>query len=108
MSMAVSALEETTTALGTDVDDLTESISAVEDVLYSEDDDEELYGIKCPSCDEEITLDEQMLEDGKLKCPACGEEIELDFSCDCGCEDDCGDEKCNILHIHEQNEGGKE
>lgn len=101
LATAVSALEETTTALGTDVDDLAESISAVEDVLYSED-EEELYGIKCPSCEEEITLDEQMLENGKLKCPACGEEIELDFSCDCDDGCDCGDDHCNILHIHGQ------
>ena len=51
-----------------------------------EDDDEELsydgvlYDVKCPVCGEEITFDEDTLEQGSIVCPACGETLEFDLS----------------------------
>ena len=38
-----------------------------------------LYEVKCPTCGEEITIDEQMLDEGSTVCPNCGEELEFDL-----------------------------
>ncbi|MBP5580422.1 MAG: hypothetical protein J6X85_01275 [Ruminococcus sp.] len=82
-------------------DDLTE----VEDFLYEDDDeccgkcgcddddvmmpgddgdfsDDDMYEVICPTCGEEIFLDEDMLEEGSLNCPSCGEPLEFDVSLD--------------------------
>ncbi len=52
-----------------------------------EDEDEEelgydgvLYDVKCPVCGEEITFDEDTLEEGSIVCPKCGETLEFDLS----------------------------
>ena len=39
-----------------------------------------LYDVKCPVCGEEITFDEDTLEDGSIECPKCGETLEFDLS----------------------------
>ena len=41
----------------------------------------------CPACGEEITFDEETLEEGSICCPACGEVLEFDL----GDDDDGGD-----------------
>lgn len=41
--------------------------------------DDYFYSVKCPTCDEEIELDEATLEAGGIICPACGEELEFDI-----------------------------
>ena len=49
------------------------------------DDDEEIeydgviYDVTCPSCGEEISFDEEVLESGSITCPKCGEELEFDL-----------------------------
>ena len=50
-----------------------------EDDEYDFGDDEVLYEVKCPTCGEEITIDEQMLDEGSTVCPNCGEELEFDL-----------------------------
>ena len=37
---------------------------------------ETLYEVKCPTCGEVITIDEEMLDEGATTCPSCGEELE--------------------------------
>lgn len=50
------------------------------------DEDEEIeydgimYDVTCPSCGEEITFDEGVLNIGSIACPNCGEELEFDLS----------------------------
>lgn len=44
-----------------------------------EDYEGDIYQVTCPSCGEDIYLDEEMLDDGELPCPKCGEKLELDF-----------------------------
>ena len=39
-----------------------------------------LYDVKCPVCGEEITFDEETLEEGSIVCPKCGETLEFDLS----------------------------
>ena len=51
-----------------------------------DDFDEPLFfEVKCPSCENEITVDEDVLNLGKIQCPNCGEMLEFDFDED---EDD--------------------
>ena len=50
-----------------------------------EDEDEDdgdgvLYDVKCPVCGEEITFDEDTLDEGSIVCPKCGETLEFDLS----------------------------
>ena len=40
---------------------------------------ETLYEVKCPTCGEVITIDEEMLDEGATTCPNCGEELEFDM-----------------------------
>ena len=57
-----------------------------EDEDEDEDEDGEpgydgvLYDVKCPVCGEEITFDEDTLEEGSIECPKCGETLEFDLS----------------------------
>ena len=39
-----------------------------------------LYDVICPSCGEEITIDEELLQAGSIVCPNCGELLEFDLS----------------------------
>ena len=38
-----------------------------------------VYDITCPTCGEEITVDEDTLDEGSIKCPGCGEVLEFDL-----------------------------
>ncbi|MGN0642833.1 MAG: CD1247 N-terminal domain-containing protein [Huintestinicola sp.] len=50
---------------------------------FDEDfDDEDLYEVTCPSCNDTICLNESMLEDGSISCPNCGELLEFDLDDD--------------------------
>jgi len=46
-----------------------------------------LYELVCPSCGEEINIDESLLAAGKMECPSCGENLEFSFE-----EDDVPDD----------------
>lgn len=82
------------------VDAIDEDLSAVEDLLYGDDecdcdcdecdDDDDLYEVECPNCHDIIYLDEDMLAEEGMKCPNCGTDLEFDFD-DCECST-CGDE----------------
>ncbi len=42
-------------------------------------DDEELYEVTCPTCQDTICLNEAMIEEGSITCPNCGELLEFDI-----------------------------
>lgn len=56
--------------------------SAEEDAVDEDVDmgDQTLYQVVCPSCGEEIFVEESDLEAGSIQCPACGEELEFDMA----------------------------
>ena len=56
--------------------DVAENVSDLEEVV---DGTETLYEVKCPTCGEVITIDEEMLDEGATTCPNCGEELEFDM-----------------------------
>jgi hypothetical protein len=90
--------------LGEEIDELSDDLAALEDIVYEdeedecEDDDEEdsedddgccccceddaeplFFEVKCPTCSNEISVDEDVLAQGTISCPNCGEKLEFDF-----------------------------
>lgn len=91
--------------MGEYVEDMDDDLSAVEEIVFGDEDDEDeydeddeenedddqYYEITCPKCGETICFDDS-LESDELTCPACGEHLELEFECDgdcSACEKDC-------------------
>ena len=87
------------------IDAVDEDLAALEDVIYEADDDcdcdcdcgcedDEIYEIECPVCNDIIYLDADMLAEDGMVCPNCGTDLEFDFDgCDCDCDCDCGCEE---------------
>lgn len=89
-------IEDAQVELVEQIDAVDEDLSAVEDIIYDDDecdgdcdgcdgcdcDDDEVYEVTCPKCNDTIYIDEMMLEDGGIKCPNCGTDLEFDFSDD--------------------------
>lgn len=89
MALSITDLEEENEALQEVLDVLIEDLYDDDD-SYDEEDvdsddvdfdpDSELFEVVCPSCGEEIYVDEATLSQGNISCPACGEELEFDLS----------------------------
>ena len=91
-------LEDYVAELTEQVDAVDEDLSSLEDVVYEELDDEcdgdcegcdgsddwddDLYDVTCPSCKESFEVDEETLLDGGVDCPNCGEHLEFDIEDD--------------------------
>lgn len=45
---------------------------------HHDEEEGDLYEIVCPSCEDQIYLDESMLEVGSIECPSCGEHLEFE------------------------------
>ena len=86
--------------------DVEEAVSLLEDEVYGEedycdccdcdcdcdcDDYDDMYEVTCPACENSITVDFDVIQEGSIPCPNCGETLEFDLSCleddecDCGC-----------------------
>ena len=102
-------IEDACDDMSEQIDAVDEDLAGLEDIIYGDDCDcdccddddcdccdDELYEVECPSCNDIIYLDEDMLEDEGIDCPNCGTHLEFDFDCDCDCCDedcDCGCEE---------------
>lgn len=85
------------------IDAVDEDLASLEDFIYEDDEcgcgcddcdcdceDDEVYEIECPACNDTIYLDADMLAEEGMVCPNCGTELEFDFDgCDCECDCDC-------------------
>ena len=91
----VTDLEDVVDTISDELDCIEEDLDTIDEYLMDDEDDDEydfgddetLYEVKCPTCGEEITIDEDMLDEGSTVCPNCGEELEFDM------EDDEDDDK---------------
>jgi len=92
-------IDETLDDMADVVNDLEEQIEELEAEIYGDIDDmgfdglgfgDDLYEITCSECDNTVSVDMSMLDDGSINCPNCGEKIEfnIDFIGDCGSDDD--------------------
>ena len=67
------------------LDDICEDLYDDDDEYYDDfdeyDDDEDLdfYEVECPSCNEKVFFDEDMISDEVVYCPNCNEKIEIEF-----------------------------
>ena len=95
-------LEENSWNLGEAIDQVSDDLADVEELVYDfddddlefDDDDEDedddgccccgdeeepvFYEVTCPACNNTITIDEDVLNLGSIACPNCGEELEFD------------------------------
>lgn len=71
------------------VGDLDECVADLEEAVYGDDDhdhcscgceDEDMYEITCPKCENSIVVDFDVIAAGEILCPNCGETLELDLS----------------------------
>ena len=89
MALSITDLEDENEALQEVLDAMIEDLYDDDDT-YDEEDvdsddidfdpDSELYQVVCPSCGEEMYVDEKTLSQGNISCLACGEELEFDLS----------------------------
>ncbi len=106
VGFAVEDLEVEVEAITDELESVAEDLSDVETVVFDdldldEDevagcgsccsvlDDDDFFEIACPSCGEDIVIDESVLDIGEVTCPNCGDK----FSMDLVDEDEEGDEE---------------
>ena len=87
MALSIEDLEEENDALQDVIDTMVEDMYDDDDSYDELEDDDieldpeaDLFQVLCPSCGEEIYIDESTLEMGSIGCPACGEDLEFDLS----------------------------
>ena len=112
MGMSIEDLEESTAALGEELDAVSDDLADVEEILYEDDEDEDedddecccgededdFFEVECPNCQEPLVIDEDVLEAGVIECPNCHSQFALSDECDCE-DDDCG---CGCGHDHDE------
>ena len=70
------------------VGDIEECLEDLEEAVYGDGDghcdcgceDEDMYEITCPKCENSIVVDFDVIAEGEILCPNCGEKLELDIS----------------------------
>ena len=50
-------------------------------------DDDDFFEIECPSCGEDIVIDESILDIGEVTCPNCGDKFSMDLVDEAEAED---------------------
>ena len=91
-------LESEVEDLGDAVDVLSEDVEDLETIVYedwdeyededelpfvtSDEDDDDFFEVECPSCGEDIVIDESALDAGEVSCPNCGDKFSLGFDMD--------------------------
>ena len=91
-------LEENAWELGEAIDQVSDDLADIEDIVYDVDDGEDdedeccgcccdeedadeapvFYEVTCPACENTITIDEDVLSLGASECPNCGENLEFE------------------------------
>ena len=99
MTSTISDLEENAIAVSDELDEIEEDLDAIEEFLMDDDDDYEdddcdfvddddedfdydeevIYDVTCPTCGEELHLDEETILKESIHCPKCNELLEFDF-----------------------------
>ena len=94
MDAAMDEFDEELDALSDTVADLEEAVFDDEEeddgfnILEDDDLDEDFFEIPCPSCGEDLVVDDEALAAGVVDCPACGGKFALSFEDEDGGPDD--------------------
>lgn len=94
LAMSVEDLEENALNLGEEIDVLSDDLADVEEVVFDEDEDggdfdDDWFQVECPSCGEELVIDDEALAEGEVACPSCGSRFAMDLTD----EDEDGEEE---------------
>jgi DNA-directed RNA polymerase subunit RPC12/RpoP len=102
IALELEELNENALDIGDEIDALSDDLSDVEEVIFGDDDDDDeddeddacgeecgdecccgdeecAYEVTCPSCGEDIVIEESDLEKGSITCPKCGDKLEFEF-----------------------------
>lgn len=106
IAASLTEIEDNALDLGEEIDVLSDDLEAVEKIVYDDEDDDEdeddedccgedceccgdccgeddeyplFFEVTCPSCENTITIDEDVLNLGTIQCPNCGEMLEFDL-----------------------------
>ena len=98
VGLSVEDLESEVEDLGDAVDVLSEDVEDLETIVYedwdeyededdlpfvtADEDDDDFFEVECPSCGEDIVIDESALDAGEVACPNCGDKFSLGFDMD--------------------------
>ena len=87
-------LESEVEDLGDAIDVLSEDVEDLETIVYDDwddyedelpflpEEDDDFFEVECPSCGEDIVIDESALDAGEVACPNCGDKFSLGFDMD--------------------------
>lgn len=105
MGMSIEDLEENATALGEELDAVSDDLSDVEEMIFGDDEDEDdeedeeegddFFEVECPNCNRPLVIDEDAMEAGMVECPGCHSQFAISDECD---DDGCG---CGCGHHHD-------
>ena len=105
VGLTLEDLEDSTAAMGEELDAISDDLADVEEIVFDDDDEEEgcchrghchchddddFFEVECPTCGAEIDIDESILEAGTVECPSCGDTFAIDL---CDEEEDGGEEE---------------
>ena len=105
VGLTLEDLEDSTAAMGEELDAISDDLADVEEIVFDDDDEEEgcchrghchchddddFFEVECPTCGAEIDIDESILEAGTVECPSCGDTFAIDL---CDEEEDGGEEQ---------------
>lgn len=89
LGLAVEDLEVETQVNSGELEALAEDVADMEGILFDEWDeededefdllDDDFFEIECPSCGDDIIIDESILDVGEVVCPNCGDKFSLDL-----------------------------
>lgn len=98
VGLSVEDLESEVEDLGDAIDVLSEDVEDLETIVYddwdnyededelpfvtADEDDDDFFEVECPSCGEDIVIDESALDAGEVACPNCGDKFSLGFDMD--------------------------
>ncbi len=100
---SIEDLEDEVALLSEGLDVVSDDLEEVEEYLFDDEDydededyddededDDFFFEVSCPTCEEELVIDADVLEAGYIVCPNCEEKFAIDLSdeecdCDCGC-----------------------
>lgn len=104
IALELEELNENALDIGDELDALSDDLADVEGVVFGDEEDEDeeddedaddscdccddecccgddecAYEVTCPSCGEDIIIEETDLENGFITCPKCGDKLEFEF-----------------------------
>lgn len=104
VGLTLEDLEDSTAAMGEELDAISDDLADVEEIVFDDDDEEEgcchrghchchddddFFEVECPTCGADILVDSDDLANGEVECPGCGARYAMELTDD---EDEDDDE----------------